>query len=129
MAKKKLTNKQEQFCREYIIDFNATQAAIRAGYSKKTSHAIGQENLRKPIIKHEITLLTAVIRQKVSVTVEMITDEFKKLAFKRASKTLTNKNKISALENLGKHIGYYGEDNAQRGKSLAELISEAVGSK
>lgn len=49
-AEKKLTLKQEQFCLEYIIDFNATQAAIRAGYSKKTSYATGHENLKKPEI-------------------------------------------------------------------------------
>ena len=45
-----LTSKQEAFVREYAVDMNATQAAARVGYSKKTAHAIGQENLRKPII-------------------------------------------------------------------------------
>lgn len=44
---KKLTAKQERFCREYLIDLNATQAAIRAGYSKKTADRIGHENLNK----------------------------------------------------------------------------------
>jgi phage terminase small subunit len=48
---KKLTDKQQQFCLQYIIDLNATQAAIRAGYSKKTAAAIGHENLRKPEIQ------------------------------------------------------------------------------
>jgi len=52
-----MTPKQRVFIAEYLIDFNATQAAIRAGYSKRTSHAIGQENLRKPIIKAEIEKL------------------------------------------------------------------------
>lgn len=46
----KLTPKQERFVEEYLLDLNATQAAIRAGYSEKTAHAIGQENLRKPAI-------------------------------------------------------------------------------
>lgn len=46
-----MTSKQQRFCEEYLSNgFNATQAAISAGYSKKTSHAIGQENLKKPII-------------------------------------------------------------------------------
>lgn len=45
------TIKMELFVSEYFKDFNATQAAIRAGYSFKTAHAIGQENLKKPIIK------------------------------------------------------------------------------
>ncbi|MET3710394.1 phage terminase small subunit [Sphingomonas trueperi] len=43
-----LTPKQERFVQEYLIDLNATQAAIRAGYSAQTAHAIGHENLSKP---------------------------------------------------------------------------------
>ena len=54
MDEKKMTNKQKRFCDEYLIDLNATQAAIRAGYSKKTARAIGQENLTKPVIKEYI---------------------------------------------------------------------------
>jgi phage terminase small subunit len=46
----KMTAKQMLFCDEYLIDLNATQAAIRAGYSKKTAYSIGQENLKKPEI-------------------------------------------------------------------------------
>lgn len=45
-----LTEKQQRFVEEYLIDFNATQAAIRAGYSQKTAGAVGHENLRKPEI-------------------------------------------------------------------------------
>lgn len=40
--------KQKRFCDEYLIDCNATQAAIRAGYSARTAYSIGQENLKKP---------------------------------------------------------------------------------
>nr|DAW50964.1 MAG TPA: Terminase small subunit [Caudoviricetes sp.] len=46
-----LTEKQKRFCDEYLIDLNATQAAIRAGYSKKTANRTGSENLSKPVIK------------------------------------------------------------------------------
>lgn len=49
-----LTDKQKRFVDEYLIDCNATQAAIRAGYSKKTADAIGRENLRKPRISEAI---------------------------------------------------------------------------
>ena len=49
-----MTAKQKRFCDEYLIDLNATQAAIRAGYSKKTAKQIGQENLTKPVIKEYI---------------------------------------------------------------------------
>jgi len=51
---KKLTLKQQRFVDEYLIDLNATQAAIRAGYSKKTAYSIGEENLKKPEIASEI---------------------------------------------------------------------------
>lgn len=50
----KLTAKQQRFCDEYLIDLNATQAAIRSGYSEKTARAIGAENLTKPYIKEYI---------------------------------------------------------------------------
>jgi phage terminase small subunit len=54
MAKKKLTEKQKKFIKEYPKDLNATQAAKRAGYSKHTAQEIGSENLSKPIIKEAI---------------------------------------------------------------------------
>jgi phage terminase small subunit len=46
----KLTPKQLQFCKEYLIDLNGAQAAIRAGYSEKTAKEIASENLTKPNI-------------------------------------------------------------------------------
>lgn len=49
-----LTDKQQRFVDEYLIDLNATQAAIRAGYSEKTAAAIGAENLIKPNIQNAI---------------------------------------------------------------------------
>ncbi len=49
-----MTPKQQRFIEEYLIDFNATQAAIRAGYSKKTAGKIGHENLQKHEIKSQI---------------------------------------------------------------------------
>lgn len=50
----KLTPKQKRFCDEYLIDLNATQAAIRAGYSEKTARQMGTENLSKPSIREYI---------------------------------------------------------------------------
>ncbi|HDS6402387.1 TPA: terminase small subunit [Morganella morganii subsp. morganii] len=52
-----LTDKQEMFCREYLIDLNATQAAIRAGYSEKTANRTASENLSKPDIQIRISEL------------------------------------------------------------------------
>lgn len=62
-----LTDKQEMFCREYLIDLNATQAAIRAGYSEKTARASGCENLTKPDIQNRIAELKADRNEQVSV--------------------------------------------------------------
>ena len=62
-----LTDKQEMFCREYLIDLNATQAAIRAGYSEKTARASGCENLTKPDIQNRIAELKAERNEQVNV--------------------------------------------------------------
>lgn len=55
-SRNKLTPKQAQFVNEYLLDLNATQAAIRAGYSEKTAYSIGIENLNKPVIKNAIEI-------------------------------------------------------------------------
>jgi len=54
-----LTDKQEMFCREYLIDLNATQAVIRAGCSDKTANRAAHENLSKPDIQKRIAKLKA----------------------------------------------------------------------
>lgn len=51
MSKPKMTIKQKAFCEYYLQNPNATQAAIKAGYSKKTANKIATENLSKPVIK------------------------------------------------------------------------------
>ncbi|PCI03458.1 MAG: terminase small subunit [Hyphomicrobiales bacterium] len=64
MAKSNLTNKQQKFIDEYLQDLNATQAAIRAGYSEKTAQMIGSENLSKPMIAEAIALKRQEIADK-----------------------------------------------------------------
>ena len=59
MVKTTLTAKQQRFCEEFTIDLNATQAAIRAGYSEKCCNEIGSQNLAKVSIKQEIARLQA----------------------------------------------------------------------
>ncbi|HDL7611618.1 TPA: terminase small subunit [Yersinia enterocolitica] len=63
----KLTDKQELFAREYLKDLNATQAAIRAGYSEKTARKIGSENLTKPDIAERIIELKDVRNEEVGI--------------------------------------------------------------
>lgn len=49
-----LTDKQDKFVTEYLLDHNATQAAIRAGYSERTARQAGAQNLSKPVVRDEI---------------------------------------------------------------------------
>jgi len=67
-----LTDKQEMFCREYLIDLNATQAAIRAGYSDNTARKIGSENLTKPDIAQRIIDLKLERNERVEVNADYV---------------------------------------------------------
>lgn len=68
---KKLTAKEEQFCREYLIDLNGTQAAIRSGYSKKSAKMIAYENLTKPYIQDRLSELKAMSVKRVANEMEL----------------------------------------------------------
>lgn len=71
----KLTDKQKAFIKEYPIDHNATQAAIRAGYSKDTAGFIGYENLKKPYIAQAIEKQQEKHAERCNVTVDSLTNE------------------------------------------------------
>lgn len=67
-----LTPKQARFVEEYLIDLNATQAAIRAGYSEKTAYSIGQENLNKPEIAAAIAAAQAERSQRTKIDADWV---------------------------------------------------------
>lgn len=67
-----LTDKQEMFCREYLVDLNATQAAIRAGYSAKTANRTASEIMSKPDIQSRIAELKAKRNEDVSINAEYV---------------------------------------------------------
>ena len=75
-----MTPKQERFVSEYLVDLNATQAAIRAGYSKKTANEIGAENLAKRSISEAIAAKTAKQLEKVDLSAERVLEEMRRLA-------------------------------------------------
>ena len=123
MAEKKLTAKQQRFCDEYLIDLNATQAAIRAGYSEKTARQIATENMAKPSIREYIDkrmaekeaaliadqdevlkYLTEVMRGKSSASV-LARDELG--ADRVIAKPPDEKERLKAAELLGKRYGLY----------------------
>lgn len=84
--KKRLTVKQERFVEEYCKDFNATQAAIRAGYSTKTANRIASENLSKLDIKKAIDERIKERKEKLEITEKEIIAELAKIAFSDVAK-------------------------------------------
>ena len=67
-----LTDKQRRFVDEYLVDLNATQAAIRAGYSKRRASEIGSQNLRKPEIAEAISAAQAERSQRTQITQDYV---------------------------------------------------------
>lgn len=81
----RLTAKQKRFIEEYLIDLNATQAAIRAGYSPKTAYSIGEENLKKPEVKVAIDKAMAERSRRTGITQDRVLRELAKIAFVNAA--------------------------------------------
>ena len=102
----KLTPKQQRFVEEYLIDLNATQSAIRAGYSAKTAQEIGSENLSKPMVAKAITEAQEKLSNKAQVTVEMVVQGLLNEA-KDLSEGSTQSARVSAWAHLGKHLGMF----------------------
>lgn len=79
--RKKLRPKQKRFVEEYLIDLNATQAAIRAGYSKKTAHSQGQRLLKNVEISAMIEKAISERSERTQVTADEVIREYARLAF------------------------------------------------
>lgn len=76
-----LTGKQERFIDEYLIDLNATKAAIRAGYSAKTAHLIGHENLGKPEIQAALQAAQDARSRRTEITQDRVLAELARIGF------------------------------------------------
>lgn len=127
MPATKLTEKQKRFCEEYLVDLNATQAAMRAGYSKKTSDRIGNENLKKLEVQLYLKELMEQRSQRTEITADTVLKELAKIA--SADVEITEKSKIKALELLGKHLGMFtsGADNSDTLAKLDEVLGRIEG--
>lgn len=90
----KLTKKQKLFVEEYLIDLNATQAAIRAGYSIESARDIGCENLTKPNIQKEIAKAMAERSKRTGVNQDRIVLELARLAFVNMTDIVNDKGEI-----------------------------------
>ena len=96
MAQRKLNPKQQRFVEEYLTDLNATQAAIRAGYSPKTATAIASENLSKPSISAAIACAMAERSKRTGITQDRILEELAKVAFIKLTDIVDDTGKIKA---------------------------------
>lgn len=116
-----LTDKQKMFCKEYLIDLNATQACIRAGYSEKTANRIGTENLSKPVIKNEIDRLKAIREKKIELTAEKVLKDIERVRDKAESSEQYNVS-LKASELQGKHLAMFTEKHKVDGEIKMPVI-------
>lgn len=121
MATPKLTPKQLMFCKEYLIDLNATQACIRAGYSEKTANRIGAENLSKPVIKSEIDRLKAIREKKVELTAEKVLKDIERVRGKAEDTNQFNVS-LKASELQGKHLAMFTEKHQVDGEIRMPVV-------
>ena len=124
-----MNQKQTRFCEEYLIDLNATQAAIRAGYSPDTAGAIGAENLKKPQIQKAIARAMADRSRRTGVNAERVVMELAKIAFVNAADVITNDatlksdatpEDLAAVQSV--KVKSFGEDGVEREIKLADKI-------
>ena len=110
MGKRGLTDKQKSFVQEYLIDLNASQAAIRAGYKHKD---IGRQLIAKPHVQAAIQAAKDKRSARAEVTQEMVV-----LGLLKEAQDIDDgapAARVSAWEKLGKHLGIFEKDNAQKG--------------
>lgn len=133
----KLTEKQKRFADYYIETGNATEAAIKAGYSQKTAKEMGYENLTKPHIKAYIDeriremdekrimkaeevmqLLTAIARNEVKEEVVVFGDGMSVIE----EKGISAKDRLKALELIGKRYGLWTDKQQIEGEVQVNII-------
>lgn len=115
-----LTPKQAAFVREYMIDLNATQAAIRAGYKEKTAAQTGAENLRKPQIQKALQEARKAIEERCIVSLDWVLGQIVSIATDEEARTT---DRLKALELLGKHLGLW-EKHQEDGEHVVHVIFE-----
>lgn len=134
-AESKLTPKQEQFCREYLIDLNATQAAIRAGYSEKTANEQGARLLANVSVSSTIAKLRADREQRTEITADWVLKEAAesyKFNKKPAVDALGNQIMTNAaaaakfLELCGKHVNVKAFEKEQQQDDTSSKLADAV---
>jgi hypothetical protein len=125
-----MTDKQERFCEEYMIDLNATQAAIRAGYSPKTANEQGSQLLAKLSIQNRIAQLQAEQSRRTGVSTDRVVRELAKIAFVNAADLIDPK--TASLKSDASHddlaavqsvkVKTFGEDGLEQEVKLADKL-------
>lgn len=100
MATRKLTPKQKRFCEEYVIDLNGTQAAIRAGYSKKSAQQTASANMLKPVVQAYIQSLADKRSERTQINADNVLTEIAKLAFSDIRKMFVNTGHIIPIHDI-----------------------------
>ncbi len=116
---KKLTAKQKAFAQEYIVDLNATQAAIRAGYSKKTANVIASQTLSKLNVQAYVQKLISKRAEKTGINQEWVLKKLTELVDMCMSAK-------PVLDRQGNETGEYKVDSFGANKAL-ELIAKHLG--
>jgi phage terminase small subunit len=108
-----LKEKRKVFAAEYVKDWNATQAAIRAGYSLKTAYSQGQRLLKNVEVRAEIDRLSADIADQNDVEVREIIVGLRRIAFAPEGPQVNNSDRLRALELLGKYKAMFTDVQIQ----------------
>lgn len=118
-----MTPKQKAFCENYLVDLNATQAAIRAGYSEKTANRIATENLSKPVIAEAIKEAMAERSEKMGLTQVMIIEGLLKEA-RNEGKGSSHSARVAAWATLGKHLGMFADkpETAEKHETIIRVF-------
>lgn len=100
MAKGRLTPKQEAFVREYLLDLNATQAAIRAGYSAKTAKTIGPRLLENVGVQEAITAGRMKTAERLELTREAVIRQYQRIGFSDPRKMFDANGQLKPITEL-----------------------------
>ena len=125
-----MTQKQKRFIEEYLIDLNATQAAIRAGYSPDTAKSIGSENLTKPDIQARIAKAMAERSRRTGVNADRVVMELAKIAFVNAKDVIDPDTATVRPDALPEDtaaiqsvkVKTFGEDGLEREVKMADKL-------
>lgn len=120
----KLTGKQKRFCEEYLIDLNATQAAVRAGYKQKTARSQGQRLLTNVDIQRYIAALMQERSARTGITADDVIRELRAVAMSDAE--IKGSDKVRALELLGKHLGMFDQQTGIAGEAELPALYDAL---